>query len=170
MINPERLLQRREENERCRGEQADGRNASMDDLLEEAMRQPLEDPLAKWRREADEQEARFARERRRRERHAQPVNWELRIAEAIADERQFMTQVLAEAFAELTERQSKAINDAVRPLQIELAELKAANAEAKVANAELRLVNASLREDLSAGHGTTTNDLSALPLRGSRAN
>ncbi len=135
------------------------------------MRQPLEDPLTKWKREADEQEARFAKERRRRERPAEPapVNWDLRISEAIADERGFMTELLAETIVELSERQREAIDVALRPLQIELAELKAANAEAKVANAELRLINASLREQVSAGHSTAI-DLPALPLRGSRAN
>lgn len=134
------------------------------------MRQPLEDPLTKWKREADEQEARFAEARAKRARAAEPapVNWDSRIANAVADERGFMTELLAEAIVELNERQREAIDAALQPLRIELAELKAANAEAKVANAELRLVNASLREQVS-GHSTTI-DLPALLPRGSRAN
>lgn len=137
--------------------------------LEEAMRQPVADPLTEWRRFHDEQEARFARERRRRERSAAPapVDVDLRISEVVANERLFMTQVLAEAFAELTERQREAIESAVRPLQAELAQVKAEAAEQKVKICELQLSNGSLREQLAGGHAI---DLPALPLRGSRAN
>jgi hypothetical protein len=127
-------------------ELADARRG--DDPLEEAMRRPMEDPLTKWKREADEQEQRFARERRR-ERRAEPapVNWDLRIAEAIADERQHVLAVLAETVVELNERQHEAIDTELRPLRVELAELR-------ISNCELRAANAELREQLSAGHVT----------------
>ena len=140
-----------------------------EDMLAEALQQPVEDRVANRRREAEEQEQRFARERRRRERGAQPapVNWDLRISEAVASERLFMTQVLAEAFAELTERQREAIESAVRPLQAELAQVRAEAAEQKVRICELQLSNGSLREQLAGGHAI---DLPALPLRSSRAN
>jgi hypothetical protein len=121
----------------------------LEHVLEDAMRQPLEDPLTKWRREAEEQEARFEKERAKRRRSAEPapVNWDLRIAEAIADERQHILEVIAETIAELAERQREAIDDAMRPLRIELAELR-------IGNCELRAANAELREQLGAGHIT----------------
>jgi hypothetical protein len=132
MTDHERFGQLRQENE-----------------LEEAMRQALEDPLTKWRREADEQEARFARERRRRERSAEPapINLDLRISEAIAEERQHLHAVIAETIAVLAERQRDAIDDAMRPLRVELAELR-------IGNCELRAANTELREQLLAGRGT----------------
>lgn len=137
-----------------------------DALVEAALSQPLEDRVARWRREADEQTARqqlAVRERRRSERCAEPVpiDLDLKIAEAISEERGFLLEVLAETVAELADRQARAIEDALRPLQIELSELKIANAELRVANAELRVQQ-------SASHGTI--DLPALPLRSSRAN
>jgi len=125
------------------------------DPLEEAMRQPLEGSLTKWRREADEQEARFAEARAKRARSA-----DLRISAAIADERQFMIEVLAETIIELTERQRETIDAALQPLRIELAELKVANADLRVKLAE---------QQLAASHATTI-DLPPIPLRGSRAN
>ncbi|OCK55551.1 hypothetical protein [Bradyrhizobium sp. LMTR 3] len=135
-----------------------------EDVLAEALARPLEDRVERWRREADEQTARFARfarERRRQERRPVPINWDVKIAEAIAEERGFLLEVLAETVAELADRQTRATEDALRPMQIELSELKIANAELRVANAELRVQQ-------SADHGSTI-DLPALPLR-SRAN
>lgn len=58
-----------------------------EDVLAEALARPLEDRVERWRTEADEQTARFARfarERRRQERRPAPINWDLKIAEAIA--------------------------------------------------------------------------------------
>lgn len=135
-----------------------------EDLLIEALSQPLEDRVAKWKREADLQSARFARferERRRQESRPAPANLDLKIASAIADERGFLFEVLAETIAELADRQTRAIEDAVRPLEIEIAQLKVANGELKVINAELRL------QLSGADHGGKTID--ALALR-SRAN
>ena len=159
--NYERMWAMRQENEQRREELAAARRERDDDPLAEALAQPVEDRVDKWRREADEQEARFARQRRAEQRRrAEPasVDVDLHIAEAIADERQHVLAVIAETIAELTERQREAIDDAMRPLRVELAELR-------ISNCELRAANAELREQL-AGHVT---DLPALPLR-SRAN
>ena len=71
-----------------------------------------------------------------------------------------MIEVLAETIVELDERQREAIDVALRPLQIELVELKVANADLRVKLAE---------QQLAASHATTI-DLPALPLRGGRAN
>lgn len=123
-----------------------------DDVLATALNTPTETRNQRDRRELEEQEARFARERRAVERrNAAPApDVQLRISSAIADERQYILDLMAEIIAETAARQREAIDAAVRPLQIELAELKVANAELKVANAELRIANASL----SGGHGT----------------
>ena len=61
--------------------------------------------------------------RRARRAEPAPINWDLRIAEAIADERQHVLAVLAEAVVELADRQREAIDTSMRPLRIELAEL-----------------------------------------------
>lgn len=133
-------------------------------LLAEALARPLEDRVERWRREADEQTAkreRFERERRRQERRPAPISWDSKLAEAIAAERAFMVELLAETIAELAERQREAISEAQRALQGELAQLKVEVAEQKVTICELRL-------QLSGGdHGGKTID--ALALR-SRAN
>ena len=142
------------------------------DPLEEAMRQPLEDPLTKWRREADEQEARFAKERAKRARSAEPapvVDIDLRIATVVADERQYILDLMAEIIAETAARQREAIDDAMRPLLGELAQLKAAIAEQRVKICELQLSDEKMREQLAGDHSKVL-DLPALPLRGSRAN
>ncbi|MCK1303896.1 MULTISPECIES: hypothetical protein [unclassified Bradyrhizobium] len=133
-----------------------------EDVLIEALSQPLEDRVERWRREADEQTARFERARRRRERKPAPVNSDLKISEAIAEERGFLLEVLAEAIAELAQRQTRAIEDALRPLQVEMAHLKVENGELKVINAELRL------QQSSADHGNKLLDLP--PILRSRAN
>ena len=135
------------------------------------MRQPLEDPLTKWKREADEQEARFAKERAKRARSAEPapINWDLRIAEAIADERELQRELLAHVIVELDERRENAVADAVRPLLGELAQLKAAIAEQRVKICELELSDGKLREQLAGDHSKVL-DLPALPLRSTRAN
>ena len=52
------------------------------------------------------------------------------------------------------------VDDASRPLRVELA-------EPRISNCELRTANAELREQLTAGHVT---DPPSLPLRSSRAN
>jgi hypothetical protein len=157
--NYEALWAMRQENEKRLEELAAARHEREDDPLAEALRTPVEDPLTKWQREADEQEARFAKERAKRRRSAEPasVNWDRRIAEAIADERQHALAVIAETIAELADRQREAIDDAMRPLRVELAELK-------ISNAELRLANAELRQQLAADHRATI-DSPPLPLR-----
>ncbi|MET3994889.1 Na+-translocating ferredoxin:NAD+ oxidoreductase RnfC subunit [Bradyrhizobium sp. S3.9.2] len=153
--NYERMWQMRQENEQRREELQQQRRER--EYLEE-MGQPVEDRVARWRREAEEQTARqqrAVRERRRSERRAEPVNLDLRIAEAIAEERRFMVEVIGETVAEMAERQTRAIADAVRPLLHELSELKIAHADAKVAIAELRLQQS----------GGSTIDPPVLPLR-----
>jgi hypothetical protein len=100
---------------------------------------------------------------RERGRDTSPVNWSAVIDQRIAAEHAFMVEVIAEVVATLADRQRDAIDDAMRPLRVELAELK-------ISNAELRLVNVALREQLAAGGHGTAIDLPALPLRNSRAN
>jgi hypothetical protein len=136
--------------------------------LEEAMRQPLEDPLAKWRREADEQEERFAKERRRRERNAEPapINWDLRISQAIADERELQRELLAHVIVEMDERRENAVADAVRPLLGELAQLKASIAEQRVKICELQLSDGKLREQLAGDHSKVLDLPNVLRQRG----
>jgi hypothetical protein len=130
------------------------------DPLEEAMRQPLEDPLTRWKREAEEQEARFAEARAKRARSAEPapVDWDLRIATVVADERQYILDLMAEIIAETAARQREAIDDAMRPLQGELAQLKASIAEQRVKICELQLSDGKLREQL-AGDRSKVFDL-----------
>lgn len=133
------------------------------DLLAEALSQPLETRNQRDAREIEEQEQEFARARSRRERaKPAPVDMDLRIAKAVADERLFMREVLAEIIVELSEQQAEAIKDALRPLQSELAQVKVEAAEQKVTICELRL---TLSEQLAG----KTIDLPAFPLR-SRAN
>jgi hypothetical protein len=167
-------LQRGEAAEQQRREQEyleEMRPPADEDTLAEAMAQPLETRNQRDRRELEEQEQRFKREHRHSRRSAEPapVDLDLRISAAIATERQFMTQVIAEVIAELNERQEKAIADAARPLQAELAQVRAEAAEQRVKICELQLSNGSLREQLAGDHSPTI-ELPALPLRGSRAN
>ncbi|MCD9110093.1 hypothetical protein [Bradyrhizobium japonicum] len=141
-----------------------------EDVLIEALSQPLEDRVARWKAEADAQtarEQRAVRERRRGERRAEPapINWDLNIAEAIAEERGFLLEVLAETVAELADRQREAIDAAMLPLRTELAQVRAEAAEQKVTICELRL---TLSEQLSADRSKII-DLPPLPMR-SRVN
>lgn len=133
------------------------------------MRAPVEDRVAKWKREADEQEARFAEARAKRARPAEPapvVDIDLRIATVVADERQYILDLMAEIIAETAARQREAIDAAVLPLQAELSQVKAEAAEQKVRLCELEIVNANLREQLAVSRGTTID----LPALRSRAN
>lgn len=137
-------------------------------LLAEALARPLEDRVAKWAAEADEQTARverFARERRRQESRPAPADLDLKIAESIADERRFLLEVLAETVAELADRQREAIDAAMLPLRTELAQVRAEAAEQKVTICELRL---TLSEQLSADRSKII-DLPPPPMR-SRVN
>jgi hypothetical protein len=133
--------------------------------LEEAIHQPLEDPLTKWRHEAEEQEERFARAREMRLRSAAPVhtNWSAEIDQRIAAEHAFLIEVIGEAFGQervQTDNWMRQLaDDLIRPLRVELAELRISNAELQAANVELRAL-------FSGG----ITDLPTLPLRGSRAN
>ncbi|WOH60930.1 hypothetical protein [Bradyrhizobium sp. BWC-3-1] len=102
---------------------------------------------------------------RERKRDTSPVDWSSVIDQRIGAEHAFMAQLLAELIATLTDRQEKAIEDAVRPLQSELGQMKGDAAQQKVAFCELRV---ALNEQLAADHGKTI-DLPQLPLR-SRAN
>jgi hypothetical protein len=132
-----------------------------EDVLTEALAQPLETRNQRDRRELEEQEQRFARERRRRERAAEPAapDVSLLIAEAVANERLFMRQVNAEANAELKSRQETAIDAAVHPLKAELAQLKAAIAEERVKICELQISDAAMRERLAGGRSSKIVDL-----------
>ena len=78
----------------------------------------------------------------------------------MADARAYLLEVLAETVAELAERQREAIDDALRPLRLELCELR-------IRCGELKLSNTELREQLTAS-GQLVTDLPN-PLR-SRAN
>lgn len=135
-----------------------------EDVLAEAMSAPVEDRVANWRREAEEQEQRFARQRRaERRRSAEHVpsrsaEIDLRISSAIADERRFMIEVIGEAVAELMARQREAVDAELLPLRTELAKLKAEFAEAKVRACELEIINANLREQM-AGDRSKVIDL-----------
>ncbi|MEY9235443.1 hypothetical protein ABIF78_007766 [Bradyrhizobium japonicum] len=151
--NYERLCAMRQENEQRREELAAAQRERENDPLAEAMRQPLVDPLAKWRCE-QQQGAPPARQRRL---DTSPVNWSA-VDQRIGGMRKYLLEVITGTIAELAERQRDAIDDAMRPLRVELAELR-------ISNCEVRAANAELCEQLAAGHVT---DLPPLPLRGSR--
>lgn len=97
---------------------------------------------------------------RERKRDTSPVDWSSVIDQRIAAEHEFVAQVIAEIVATLADRQAEAIDDALRPLRVELADLR-------ISNAELRLANTELRKQMSAGYVV---DLPALPLCGGHAN
>jgi hypothetical protein len=90
-----------------------------EDVLAQALSIPVEDRVAKWQREADEQTARFARQRRAEQRrNAEPApDLELLIAESVASERAYLIEVLAETIVELEDRQAKAIDSVVAMTQ-----------------------------------------------------
>jgi hypothetical protein len=108
---------------------------------------PREDPVAKWKREADEQEQRFARERKRQEerpleRRIAALEQELANARAelrqeidqhIADERAFMLAVvggaLGEALDELRKDAKNELSDRLRELRVDMCELQTTLAE-----------------------------------------
>ena len=93
-------------------------------------------------------------------RPAPAVDWNGEIRRQVADARAYLLEVLAETVAELAERQREAIDDALRPLRLELCELR-------IRCGELKLSNTELREQLTAS-GQLVTDLPN-PLR-SRAN
>jgi regulator of replication initiation timing len=65
-------------------------------------------------------------------------------------------QVLTEAVAELEDRAQQRVDDAMRPLRVELAELK-------ISNCELRITNTRLREQLTSnGHADSAGFSSSL--------
>ena len=127
----------------ARGEAGDQREreqvylaAMREDALEEALAQPSETRNQRDRRELQEQEQRFAgRLSTGAEQTAQQADSapdvELRIASAIADERELQRELLAHVIVELDQRREKAIDAAVIPLQAELSKLKAEFAEAE---------------------------------------
>ena len=120
-----------------------------EELLAKALSEPLETRNQRDRRELEEQEARFARSRRAEQRgsSAPAPDLDLRIASAIADEREFQREILANVIVEMDERREKAID----ALRIELAELKLSAAEVRVKNCELAITNAELRQELDRG-------------------
>jgi hypothetical protein len=109
---------------------------------------PLEDPLTTWRREASPPP-------RPRGLDTAPVDWSAEIDRRIADEHSFMSDIVAQALSELMHRQREALEDALRPLRVELAELR-------LSNCQLRASNAELREQMDTSYVT---DLPSLPLR-----
>jgi hypothetical protein len=125
--------------------------------------EPREDSVAKWKREADEQEQRFARERKRQEerplerriaaleQQLADARSELRaeIDQRIANERQFMLEVVGEALGEAWATQradaKNELNDELRSLRIDLCELQTTLCE--------------LRQVIAADHGSKVIDL-----------
>ncbi|WP_369725154.1 hypothetical protein AB8Z38_11575 [Bradyrhizobium sp. LLZ17] len=159
--NYERMWQMRRENEQRLQELQQQRRER--EYLE-AMSQPVEDRVERWKREAEEQtarEQRTVRERRRSERRAEPapVNWDLRIADAIAEERRFLIEVVGQAVGELREQietsMRKEFEEQLRQTQVDAA-------EAKIMLGELRISFAELREQLSGADQGKTIDLPSL--------
>lgn len=104
---------------------------------------PPEDKLAKWRREADEQEARHAKEREEASRAAQrnvvPLDeLEGRIAAAVAAERDFQHQLLAHVVARLRDEADDDLERATRSLTTELADLRSALTDLRAVLADER--------------------------------
>jgi NADH dehydrogenase/NADH:ubiquinone oxidoreductase subunit G len=133
-------------------------------VLAAALARPVESGLDRWRREAREQEARFARERAQRERDARPapVDWtaiDRHIADAVEAavdaEREYQREFLAHVVAELRNEGSEAVERATATLNAEVA-------EARVAVAELRL---ALATSASAKSSDAVLDLPAWPRR-----
>lgn len=153
-LRQERARQLREENERAREELE--RQAREREFLEE-MGQPQPESR-EWKLPEPEPPP------RQRQRDTSPVDWSGLIDQRIAAERAFMREVIGEVLADLADRQCDAIDDAVRPMKAELAELK-------VTIAEVRLANAELRVQQSVDQGSKgILDLPPMPLRSSRAN
>jgi hypothetical protein len=146
-LRQQRVRQMREENEAAI-EQRQRRERERDYLGE--MQPPAE--RREWQLPELEPEP------HRRGLDTMPVDWSAVIDQCVSNTREYLLEVIAETVAELADRQREAIDDAMRPLKTELAELRSINAEQRVTIAEMRLTN------------TSTIDLPALPLRGYRAN
>jgi hypothetical protein len=107
-----------------------------------------EDKLAKWRRENDEQDKRFAKERavaaRARNRNTAP-DWSAEIARQIAAERVFLIQQLGDFLGEYVAEQLAqerkafmALADQFHTMRVELADARADIAELRIALATER--------------------------------
>ena len=101
---------------------------------------PIENRQARWEREGLEQADRERRERAARARReaaaatpAPAVDWAGVVRDAIASEREHMMQLLEQAIVEIETRADRRIADEVRPLTIEIAELKVSNARLREA-------------------------------------
>ena len=108
---------------------------------------PIESVLDRDRRELAERDAAWERARRARARAARaaevaatpaPPDWSSYVRDAIAAERNHMMQLLEETIAEIEARAHERIDDAMRPLRVELAELKISNCELRIQNSRLR--------------------------------
>jgi hypothetical protein len=86
---------------------------------------PADDVLERWERLKPPPEP----PQRERGLDTAPIDWEARISEAIATEREFVLAVMGEALGETCAAQRKEIDIELREMRIEIAELRITNAE-----------------------------------------
>ena len=103
---------------------------------------PIESAQERWEREGLEQADRERQERRARARRqaaiveahkAAPIDWNARIGTAIANERDSLMALLEELVAQLEDRALQRLDDHLRPVLVQVAELKVANARLREA-------------------------------------
>lgn len=108
---------------------------------------PVESLNQRHLRELAERDEAWARARRARARAARaaelaatpaPADWTEHVTSAIKAEREFLLAVVGEAIAEIENRAQSKLDDVIRPLLVQMSELKVSNAELKLANAQLR--------------------------------
>ena len=106
--------------------------ASLDAPRPEAVEPPVEDRVARWRREADEQAARFARERAAPQ---QLTEWEVAqlqrdtLSAMVEQQKDFFLRLLAEVVAEVRaefDQQVAALKQKVAALEEELGQVRGA--------------------------------------------
>lgn len=107
--------------------------ASLDAPRPEAVEPPVEDRVARWRREADEQSARFARERAAPE---QLTEWEAAqlqrdtLSAMVEEQKEFFLRLLAEVVAEVRaefDQQVATLKQQVAALEDQLGQVRAQN-------------------------------------------
>ncbi|MBR0877767.1 MULTISPECIES: hypothetical protein [Bradyrhizobium] len=144
-------------------------------LLCEALQAPVPDAIAQWRREGEEFDARCARERRRRERRAEPapVDVEARIMALVEQRIEALSAEVAGVRNDVHDI-AAACSHAVEQINNALDDLSAvARAPAKAIDERIEAMFSQLErklDEIVPRHAGEVIELPPLPLRGSRAN